>query len=91
MPYKVFQSGYNTAIIRSTKAAAQKAARKQRPGARIVSTQKTTASENRAIKAGRWVRTRRDGSPPPKAYSGPRGHGPSASASRKAVANRRRK
>ena len=90
MPYKVYSHGYNTAIIRQTKSAAVKAARQKRKGARIISTQKTTPAENKQIQKGRWVRTRVNGAKP-KPYQGPRGHGPSKAASRKAVRNRRRR
>jgi len=67
--------GRNTAIAATSAEEAKR--KKKRGGDKIVSVRKPTAAERRAMRAGRWVRTRRDGKSPGQSdYGKGRGYGP---------------
>lgn len=70
-----FFEGRNTAVVAPSAKVARK--QKRRGGNRIVQVLEPSSADKKAIAAGRWVRTRRDGKPPSKSrYGKGRGKGP---------------
>lgn len=68
-------SGRNTPIAATSAKQARK--KKKRGGNKIVAVRKPSSSERKAMRNGRWVRTRRDGKSPAKSrYGKGRGKGP---------------
>lgn len=68
-------AGRNTAVAATS--AKQARARKRRGSDKLVAVRTPSASERRTMRAGRWVRTRRDGKSPAKSrYGKGRGQGP---------------
>lgn len=67
--------GRNTAVYASSPEEARR--KKKRGGDKIVAVRTPTAQERKEMRAGRWVRTRRDGKSPAKSSVGHgRGYGP---------------
>lgn len=70
-----YYEGRNTPIVAESAAAAK--AKKKRGGDKLVSVKSPSAGDSKAIAAGRWVRTRKDGKSPEKSSVGKgRGFGP---------------
>lgn len=67
--------GRNTGV--AAKSAEEARKKKKRGGDDIVAVRTPNESERKAMRAGRWVRTRRDGESPEKSsYGKGRGYGP---------------
>jgi hypothetical protein len=70
-----FFKGCNTGIAARSEAEAR--AKKKRGGDELVAVREPSESDRKAMAAGRWVRTRRDGkSPEQSKYGKGRGYGP---------------
>ena len=76
MPNKLyFFKGRNTAVVAPN--ASEARSRKKRGGEEIVAVRTPSASDQKAISEGRWVRTRKDGKSPEQSKFGKgRGYGP---------------
>jgi len=69
-----FENRNTPVVAKSAKEAREK---KKRGGDKIVSTKKPSEKDKKDMKAGRWVRTRKDGkSPKDSKYGKGRGYGP---------------
>lgn len=67
--------GRNTPVV--AKSAKEAREKKKRGGDKIVATKKPSEKDKKDMKAGRWVRTRKDGKSPEKSkYGKGRGQGP---------------
>lgn len=74
-PKLYFFEGRNTAVV--ARSAEEARSKKKRGGDKIVSVRTPSESDMRAIRAGRWVTTRRDGKPKGSSrYGTGRGQGP---------------
>jgi hypothetical protein len=70
-----FFEGRNTGIVATSAKNAR--AKKKRGGDKIVAVRSLSAADRKADRAGRWIRTRRDGKSPAKSkYGRGRGFGP---------------
>jgi hypothetical protein len=70
-----FFKGRNTGIVATS--AAEARSKKKRGGDEIVAVRPLSDSDKKAVAAGRWVRTRKDGKTPAKSAHGKgRGFGP---------------